>query len=80
MGDDWVFASRASPLPPAGEDSDGSIPLDYSSDKEETDSVKASDDNEEKVLVGDNTTVEGQGDKAEALEEISVGTKKPVLT
>ncbi len=80
--DEWDFPSRTSPLPPAGEDSDGSNPLDYTSDNEETNLVKDSNDNEEKVLAGDNTTDDEevfsgnnttnkeQRDKAQALQEI----------
>ncbi len=93
MGIHW---QNTCPLPSAGEDSDGSTPLDYSDDNE-AGSVKASDDNVEKVIEDDNdnatveeqgdkviednnATVDEQGDKTEALEEMIVGNKKPVLT
>ncbi len=77
--DVWVFTGRTSPLPPAGEDSDGSTPLDYSDDNE-TGSVKASDDNEGNAGITDNAIIDEHSDNAETTEEIIVGTKKPVLT
>jgi hypothetical protein len=77
--DKLLCNGRTSPLPPAGEDSDGSTPLDYSGDNEEG-SVNASDDNVEKAIEDDNATSEGQDDDIEALVEISASTKKPVLT
>ncbi len=47
LDDDWEFTSRASPLTSSGQDSLGSMDLDYSSDKSETESVKASGDKED---------------------------------
>ena len=76
LDDDWEFNGRASP----GQDSIGSLDLDYSSDKSETGFVKASGDKEEKDSIEDNSTFGEQGDKTEAPEEIIVGAKKPVLT
>ncbi len=61
--EEWVFTSRTSPLPPADEDSDGSVPLDYSDDNE-TESVKASDNNEGNAGITDNAIIDGQGDNA----------------
>ncbi len=52
--------------------------MDYTSD--ESEAVKTSNDNGEKVFVEDNTTIESQSDKIEALVEISVPARKPVLT
>ncbi len=52
--------------------------MDYSA--EETRSVKASEDKEEKDSIEDDTTFGAQGDKIKAPEEIIVVTKKPVLT
>ncbi len=52
--------------------------MDYTSD--ESQAVETSNDNEEKVFVEDNTIIEGQSDKIEDLVEISVRTRKPVLT
>ncbi len=80
LDDDWVFTSRTSPLPPAGEDSSGSIDLDYSSDKEETDSVKSFGDKGEKDSIGDNSSCKEQGDTIMVSQEIMITTKKPVLT
>jgi hypothetical protein len=81
LAGDMIF--NAGVRSPPSQDSNGSQDLnhtavDYSSD--ETETVKALGDNEEKLIEEDNATVDEQSDKAEALVEISVGTRRPVLT
>ncbi len=60
-----------------GQDSDGSQ-VDYTS--EESEAVGTLNDNEEEAFVEDNTAIENESDKNQALVEISVSTRKPVLT
>ena len=65
LDEEWTFTSRTSPSPPAGsEDSETSNPVDYSPEDEtesvkafdnnEMGSVKASDDNQDNIPAGDN--------------------------
>jgi hypothetical protein len=79
--EEWNFPDGTSPLsPPASENSESTNPVDYTTDNDETGLVKASDDNQENVSAGDNAIIDGLGENAETVEEISVGIKKPVLT